>query len=81
MFVQDLVCTAAARYGNRPAIVEGDRTLAFDDFERRTIRLGNALLDLGLRLGEGSGAVAAVPLVRSASALLREVALLSELGA
>ena len=39
------------------------------------------LLDLGMRLGEGSGAVAAVPLVRSASALLREVALLSELGA
>ena len=39
------------------------------------------LLDLGLRLGEGSGAVAAVPLVRSATALLRDVALLSELGA
>jgi len=36
------------------------------------------LLDLGLRLGEGSGAVAAVPLVRSAVALLRDVALLSE---
>ncbi len=38
------------------------------------------LLDLGLRLGEGSGAVAAVPVVRSAVALLRDVALLSELG-
>ncbi|PUA80468.1 nicotinate-nucleotide--dimethylbenzimidazole phosphoribosyltransferase [Nocardioides currus] len=38
------------------------------------------LLDLGLRLGEGSGAVAAVPVVRSATALLRDVALLSELG-
>lgn len=37
------------------------------------------LLDLGMRLGEGSGAVAAVPMVRSASAVLREVALLSEL--
>jgi nicotinate-nucleotide--dimethylbenzimidazole phosphoribosyltransferase len=36
------------------------------------------LLDLGLRLGEGSGAVTAVPLVRSAAALLRDVALLSE---
>ena len=39
------------------------------------------LLDLGMRLGEGSGAVAAVPVVRSASAVLREVALLSELRA
>ncbi|UDY25029.1 nicotinate-nucleotide--dimethylbenzimidazole phosphoribosyltransferase [Nocardioides sp. Kera G14] len=39
------------------------------------------LLDLGMRLGEGSGAVAAVPVVRSAAALLRDVALLSELGA
>ncbi|HWI42020.1 MAG TPA: nicotinate-nucleotide--dimethylbenzimidazole phosphoribosyltransferase [Nocardioides sp.] len=37
------------------------------------------VLDLGLRLGEGSGAVAAVPVVRSAVALLRDVALLSEL--
>ena len=36
------------------------------------------LLDLGLRLGEGSGAVAAVPVVRSAAALLRDTALLSE---
>ncbi|HXH79451.1 nicotinate-nucleotide--dimethylbenzimidazole phosphoribosyltransferase [Nocardioides sp.] len=38
------------------------------------------LLDLGLRLGEGSGAVAAVPVVRSAAAILRDVALLSELA-
>lgn len=38
------------------------------------------LLDLGLRLGEGSGAVAAVPLLRSAVALLRDVALLEDLG-
>jgi len=39
------------------------------------------VLDLGLRLGEGSGAVAAVPVLRSAVAVLRDVALLSELGA
>ncbi|MFT4286413.1 nicotinate-nucleotide--dimethylbenzimidazole phosphoribosyltransferase [Nocardioides sp.] len=38
------------------------------------------LLDLGLRLGEGSGAVAAVPVVRSAIALLRDVALLADLA-
>jgi nicotinate-nucleotide--dimethylbenzimidazole phosphoribosyltransferase len=38
------------------------------------------LLDLGMRLGEGSGAVAAVPVVRSAALLLAEVALLSDLA-
>lgn len=37
------------------------------------------LLDLGLRLGEGSGAVAAVPVLRSAAAVMRDVALLSDL--
>jgi nicotinate-nucleotide--dimethylbenzimidazole phosphoribosyltransferase len=37
------------------------------------------LLDLGLRLGEGSGAVAAVPFLRGAVALLRDVALLADL--
>jgi nicotinate-nucleotide--dimethylbenzimidazole phosphoribosyltransferase len=37
------------------------------------------ILDVGMRLGEGSGAVAAVPLVRSAALLLSEVALLADL--
>lgn len=37
------------------------------------------LLDLGMRLGEGSGAMAAIPLVRSATLLLTEVARLDEL--
>jgi len=37
------------------------------------------LIDLGMRLGEGSGAMAAVPLVRSAALLVREMALLSDL--
>lgn len=36
------------------------------------------LLDVGMRLGEGSGAVAALPLLRSGVAVLRDVALLSE---
>lgn len=38
------------------------------------------VLDLGMRLGEGSGAVAAVPVLRSAVAVLRDVALLDDLG-
>jgi nicotinate-nucleotide--dimethylbenzimidazole phosphoribosyltransferase len=38
------------------------------------------ILDLDMRLGEGSGAVAAVPMLRSAITLLRDVALLSEIA-
>lgn len=38
------------------------------------------LLDLGLRLGEGSGALAAVPLVRAAAAAVVEVATFDEVG-
>lgn len=37
------------------------------------------ILDLDLRLGEGSGAVAAVPILRSAVAVLRDVAVLADL--
>ncbi|WP_106848938.1 nicotinate-nucleotide--dimethylbenzimidazole phosphoribosyltransferase [Blastococcus sp. Marseille-P5729] len=36
------------------------------------------LLDLGMRLGEGSGAIAALPLVRSSVLLMREMALLAD---
>jgi nicotinate-nucleotide--dimethylbenzimidazole phosphoribosyltransferase len=44
-------------------------------------RLGKApLLDLGLRLGEGSGALAAVPLVTLAAACVSEVATFAESG-
>ncbi|MFT3872362.1 MAG: AMP-binding protein [Nocardioides sp.] len=57
MFVQDLVRHAAARYGDRPAIIEGDRTLGFREFEERTIRLGNALLARGLQPGDAVSCV------------------------
>lgn len=40
--------------------------------------LGRPLLDLGLRLGEASAATAAIPLARSACALVEEMALLEE---
>jgi len=64
---------AAAWYAAGHRSTEPAQTLAL-------AKLGlEPLFDLGLRLGEGSGAVAAVPVVRSAAALLRDVALLSDL--
>jgi nicotinate-nucleotide--dimethylbenzimidazole phosphoribosyltransferase len=44
-------------------------------------RLGKPpLLDLDLRLGEGSGALAAIPLLRLAAAAVTEVATFAEWG-
>lgn len=64
---------AAAWFAAGHRSTEPAQSLALD-------KLGlEPLLDLGMRLGEGSGAVAAVPMVRSAVALLRDVALLSDL--
>lgn len=64
---------AAAWFASGHRSTEPAQSLALE-------KLGtDPLLDLGLRLGEGSGAVAAVPVLRSADALLREVALLADL--
>ena len=52
MSVQDLVRRAAWEFGDAPAFVEGDRCVSFIEFEERTNRLANALLDLGLRPGD-----------------------------
>lgn len=66
---------AAAWYAAGHRSTEPAQTLAL-------AKLGlDPLLDLGMRLGEGTGAVAAVPVLRSAAALMRDVALLAELGA
>lgn len=44
----------------------------------RALDLGPPVLDLGLRLGEASAATAALPLVRSAAAVVTEMALLED---
>ena len=44
-----------------------------------TLRL-EPILDLGMRLGEGSGGVLAVPVVQAAARLLREVATFDSAG-
>ncbi|KAA1395408.1 nicotinate-nucleotide--dimethylbenzimidazole phosphoribosyltransferase [Aeromicrobium ginsengisoli] len=64
---------AAAWFAAGHRSTEPAQTLALD-------KLGlEPILDVGMRLGEGSGAVAAVPLVRSAALLLSDVALLADL--
>jgi nicotinate-nucleotide--dimethylbenzimidazole phosphoribosyltransferase len=65
---------AAAWFAAGHRSTEPAQSLALD-------KLGlEPVLDLGMRLGEGSGAVAAVPLVRSAALLLAEVALFADLA-
>ncbi|MFN2555829.1 MAG: nicotinate-nucleotide--dimethylbenzimidazole phosphoribosyltransferase [Nitriliruptorales bacterium] len=58
--------------GHRPA--EPGASVALD-------HLGlEPLLDLGLRLGEGTGALLAIPLVQAAARVLRDVATLADVG-
>jgi nicotinate-nucleotide--dimethylbenzimidazole phosphoribosyltransferase len=62
---------AWCRAGHRST--EPGQRLALDKFDLVPV------LDAGMRLGEGSGALAAVPLLRSAVLLLRDMALLADL--
>jgi len=53
--IGDLIYRAAQRFGDAPAITCGERTLTFRDFDTATDKLGNALLDSGLRPGDRVG--------------------------
>jgi nicotinate-nucleotide--dimethylbenzimidazole phosphoribosyltransferase len=73
LMAERLAPGAAAWFAAGHRSTEPAQTLALD-------KLGLVpVLDLGMRLGEGSGAVAAVPIVRSAALVLRDVALLADL--
>ena len=64
-----------------PTLVAGSlaeaKELVSDHFDEIFV----ALLDLNLRLGEGTGALLAAPLVRAAAALLSDVASLDDVMA
>lgn len=82
--VDGFICTAAALVAARldPAVLD------YCFFAHRSAEMGHAkmlevldvqpLLDLQMRLGEGTGAVLAVPLLRAAARLLSEVASLDD---
>lgn len=59
----------AGHAGTEPGITEALRHLDLDP-----------LVDLGLRLGEGTGAVLALPMVAASAAILREMATFEEVG-
>lgn len=82
--IDGFICAAAALSAIRLAPAAADYCL----FAHRSAERGHALmlealgaeplLDLGLRLGEGTGGLLALPLVRAAGALLIEVASLDD---
>lgn len=59
----------AGHAGTEPGITEALRHLELE-----------ALVDLGLRLGEGTGAVLALPMVQASANILREMATFEEVG-
>ena len=82
--VDGFVATAAWAAVDSPAL-RAQSVFAHVSAERahRAVlaRLGvTPLLDLGLRLGEGTGAALAIPMVQAAAALLREMATFEQAG-
>ncbi|HEX7658688.1 MAG TPA: AMP-binding protein [Pseudonocardiaceae bacterium] len=52
MRIGDLIRRAGRQFGAAPALVDGDRSVSFAEFDELTDRLGNALLARGLRPGD-----------------------------
>ncbi|HET6393675.1 MAG TPA: AMP-binding protein [Blastococcus sp.] len=52
MQIGDLIRRAGRQYGAAPALVDGDRTVSFAEFDGLTDRLGHALLARGLEPGD-----------------------------
>ena len=52
MQIGDLIRRAGRQYGAAPALVDGDRTVSFAEFDDLTDRLGNALVARGLEPGD-----------------------------
>lgn len=50
--IGNIIRRAALYYRESPCLTEGDRTISFREFDRLTDRLGNALLEQGLRQGD-----------------------------
>ena len=86
VLLDGVVSCACALVGRR--MVEDSRhwwlagTRSTEPAQRRSLDvLGlEPLIDLGMRLGEGTGALAALPLLRSAQAMCAEMGTLAELG-
>lgn len=84
VLVDGFICTAAALAAIRLDPTAADYCVFAHRSQERGHRLmleaigAKPLLDLDLRLGEGTGALLALPLVRAAAALLTEVASLED---
>jgi nicotinate-nucleotide--dimethylbenzimidazole phosphoribosyltransferase len=86
LLIDGFIVTAALLVASRVAPAIGDYCVfchrSAEPGHRAQLRALNAepLLDLGLRLGEGTGAALAWPLVRAAAALVNEMASFASAG-